>query len=47
MRSRAGYDARRLAKGEAPPQRGVRIRGVFAEADEQNVDDVYWWVVWP
>ena len=32
----AGYDARRLAKGEAPPQRGLRIRGVFAEADEQN-----------
>jgi hypothetical protein len=32
----AGYDARRLAKGETPPQRGLRIRGVFAEADEQN-----------
>ena len=32
----AGYDARRLAKGEAPPQRGLRIRGVFAEADERN-----------
>jgi len=31
-----GFDARRLAKGEAPPQRGLRIRGVFAEADEQN-----------
>ena len=32
----AGYDARRLSKGEAPPQRGLRIRGVFVEADEQN-----------
>jgi len=32
----AGYDARRLGKGEGPPQRGLRIRGVFAEADEQN-----------
>lgn len=34
--TQAGYDARRLAKGEAPPPRGMRIRGVFAEADEQN-----------
>jgi len=32
----SGYDARRLGKGEGPPQRGLRIRGVFAEADEQN-----------
>ena len=32
----AGYDARRLTKSEAPPQRGLRIRGVFAEADERN-----------
>jgi Domain of unknown function (DUF4410) len=32
----AGYDARRLAAGASRPQQGVRIRGVFAEADEQN-----------
>lgn len=32
----AGYDARRLPAGAALPQTGVRIRGVFAEADEQN-----------
>lgn len=32
----AGYDARRMAKGEPLPERGLRIRGVFAEADEQN-----------
>jgi uncharacterized protein DUF4410 len=33
---KAGYDARRLPAGAALPQTGVRIRGVFAEADEQN-----------
>lgn len=32
----AGYDARRLSAGAGLPQQGVRIRGVFAEADEQN-----------
>ncbi len=32
----AGYDARRLPAGAPLPQQGVRIRGVFAEADEQN-----------
>ncbi|PYT79873.1 MAG: hypothetical protein DMG40_14680 [Acidobacteria bacterium] len=32
----AGYDVRRLAAGAPPPQQGVRILGVFAEADEQN-----------
>ena len=32
----AGYDARRLAAGASLPPQGVRIRGVFAEADEQN-----------
>lgn len=31
-----GYDARRVPAGGALPQQGVRIRGVFAEADEQN-----------
>lgn len=32
----AGFDARRLS-AEAPlPQQGVRLRGVFAEADDQN-----------
>jgi hypothetical protein len=34
--TQAGYDARRLPAGTPVPQRGVRIRGVFAEADEQN-----------
>ena len=32
----AGYDARRLSAGAPLPQQGMRIRGVFAEADEQN-----------
>jgi hypothetical protein len=32
----AGYDARRLPAHAPLPQQGVRIRGVFAEADEQN-----------
>jgi Domain of unknown function (DUF4410) len=32
----AGYDARRLSAGAALPPQGVRLRGVFAEADEQN-----------
>ena len=34
--TKAGYDARRLPVGAPLPQQGVRIRGVFAEADEQN-----------
>jgi hypothetical protein len=33
---KAGYDARRLSRGAPLPEQGVRIRGVFAEADEQN-----------
>ncbi len=32
----AGYDARRLPAGASLPKVGLRIRGVFAEADEQN-----------
>ena len=32
----AGYDARRLSAGAPLPEQGVRLRGVFAEADEQN-----------
>jgi Domain of unknown function (DUF4410) len=32
----AGYDARRLSAGAPLPQQGVRLRGVFAEADDQN-----------
>ena len=32
----AGYDARRLSAGAPVPPQGVRLRGVFAEADEQN-----------
>ncbi len=32
----AGYDVRRLPAGAPLPQSGLRIRGVFAEADEQN-----------
>ena len=32
----AGYDARRLSAGAPLPPQGVRLRGVFAEADEQN-----------
>jgi hypothetical protein len=31
-----GYAVRRLRNGEAPPHAGLRIRGVFAEPDEQN-----------
>ncbi len=34
--TQAGYDARRLPAGAPLPKLGVRIRGVFAEADEQN-----------
>ena len=34
--TKAGYDARRLSRGAPLPEQGVRIRGVFAEADEQN-----------
>jgi hypothetical protein len=33
---KAGYTARRLRPGEARPEEGVGIRGVFAEPDEQN-----------
>jgi uncharacterized protein DUF4410 len=33
---RAGYDARRLLADEPLPKLGLRIRGVFAEADERN-----------
>jgi hypothetical protein len=33
---KAGFDARRLSSGAPLPQQGVRIRGVFAEADEMN-----------
>ena len=33
---KVGYAVRRLRKGEAPPPAGLRIRGVFAEPDEQN-----------
>jgi len=33
---KAGYAARRLRPGEARPEEGVGINGVFAEADEQN-----------
>src|SRR5205823_7482215 len=34
--TQAGFDARRLPGGAPLPQQGVRISGVFAEADEQN-----------
>ncbi|HKW33561.1 MAG TPA: DUF4410 domain-containing protein [Candidatus Acidoferrum sp.] len=34
--TKAGFDARHLAANEPPPKTGVRIRGVFAEADEMN-----------
>jgi uncharacterized protein DUF4410 len=34
--TKAGFDARRLSSGAPLPQQGVRIRGVFAEADEMN-----------
>jgi hypothetical protein len=33
---RAGYVARRLHPGEARPDEGLRISGVFAEPDEEN-----------
>lgn len=33
---KAGYTARRLQPGEARPDGGIGIRGVFAEPDEQN-----------
>jgi hypothetical protein len=33
---KAGYTVRRVHGGEAPPHTGLRIRGVFAETDEQN-----------
>jgi hypothetical protein len=33
---KSGYSARRQRAGEATPQAGLRIRGVFAEPDEQN-----------
>lgn len=32
----AGFDARRISAHDALPKSGVRIRGVFAEADEMN-----------
>src|SRR6266568_1861009 len=32
----AGFEARHLSFGAPLPQQGVRIRGVFAEADEMN-----------
>jgi hypothetical protein len=32
----AGYTARRMRPGEVRPAEGIRIRGVFAEPDEQN-----------
>ena len=34
--TQAGYDARRLPAEAPVPQQGMRIRGVFAEADERN-----------
>jgi len=34
--AQAGYDARRLPAGDPLPKLGLRIRGVFAEADERN-----------
>lgn len=34
--TQAGFDARRLDANSQPPKAGVRIRGVFAEADEMN-----------
>jgi hypothetical protein len=33
---RAGYEAHRLLRGDARPDEGIRISGVFAEPDEQN-----------
>ena len=35
--TKAGFDARRLAANAPPPGAGVRVRGVFAEADEMNL----------
>lgn len=34
--TQAGFDARRLDANSQPPKAGVRMRGVFAEADEMN-----------
>lgn len=34
--TQAGFDARRLSGGAPLPQQGIRVTGVFAEADEQN-----------
>ena len=34
--TQAGYDARRLPAGSPLPKAGLRLRGVFAEADERN-----------
>jgi uncharacterized protein DUF4410 len=34
--TQAGYHARRLPAGASLPKVGLRIRGVFAEADEKN-----------
>jgi hypothetical protein len=33
---KAGYTVHRVRGGDAPPHAGLRIRGVFAEPDEQN-----------
>jgi hypothetical protein len=33
---KSGYTVRRLRAGETQPQAGLRIRGVFAEPDEEN-----------
>ena len=33
---KAGYTVHRVHGGEAVPRAGLRIRGVFAESDEQN-----------
>jgi len=33
---KGGFSVRRLRNAEAPPRAGLRIRGVFAEPDEQN-----------
>ena len=34
--TQAGFDARRLDTNSQPPKAGIRMRGVFAEADEMN-----------
>lgn len=34
--TQAGFDARHVSANEPLPKSGIRIRGVFAEADEQN-----------